>query len=63
MAWLPWERLSGHMRRGAYLLYVAYPVPDVVERLLIGDVIHQQDALQTGSDVTTGRRVDCQDKR
>lgn len=28
-----------------YLLDVAYPVSDVIERLLVGDVIHQHDAL------------------
>ena len=34
---------------GAYLLDVAYPVPDVVEGFLVGDVIRQHDALQTQS--------------
>lgn len=29
-----------------YLLDVAYPVPDVIEGLLVGDVIHQHDALK-----------------
>lgn len=33
-------------QRGRYLLDVAYPVPDVIEGLLVGDVIHQHDALQ-----------------
>lgn len=29
-----------------YLLYVSYPVPDVVEGLLVGDVIYQHDPLK-----------------
>lgn len=29
-----------------YLLDVAYPVPDVIEGLLVGDVVHQHDALE-----------------
>lgn len=48
-------------RGGAYLLDIAYPVPDVVEGFLVGDVVHQHDALprQTGSDMsalTNGKR-------
>lgn len=37
----------------SYLLDVSYPVPDVIEGFLVGDVVHQHDALKhTGSDVT-----------
>lgn len=28
-----------------YLLYVSYPVLDVIKRLLVGDVIDEHDAL------------------
>lgn len=52
------EEGEGHRRgrrRGEerHLLDVAYPVPDVVEGLLVGDVVHQHDALQRTQEVTS----------
>lgn len=43
--------------RGLHLLDVAYPVPDVIERLLVGDVIHQHDALRQKQEVTSAREA------
>lgn len=40
-----------------YLLDVAYPVPDVIERLLVGDVIHQHDALRQKQEVTSAQEA------
>lgn len=40
-----------------YLLNVAYPVPDVIERLLVGDVIHQHDALRQKQEVTSAQEA------
>lgn len=48
-------------RGGVYLLDVAYPIPNVVKGLLVGDVVHQHDALQCrpGSDIiNTGSDAD-----
>lgn len=39
-----------------YLLNVAYPIPDVVKGLLIGDVVHQHDALQCRQEVTSSKQ-------
>lgn len=36
-----------------YLLDVAYPIPDVVKGLLVGDVVHQHDALRRRQEVTS----------
>lgn len=40
-------------RRAVYLLDVAYPIPDVVKRLLVGDVVHQHDALPRRQEVAS----------
>lgn len=36
-----------------YLLDVADPIPNVVKGLLIGDVVHQHDALPCRQEVTS----------
>lgn len=42
----------------AYLLDIANPVLDVVEGLLVGDVIHQHDALMnTRQEMTSAQEV------
>lgn len=51
MAALTWaliyEQPCCDVRGRGYLLNVAYPVSDVIEGFLVGDVIHQHDALNT----------------
>lgn len=44
---------GGEEGADVYLLDVAYPVPDVVKGLLVGDVVYQHDALRCRQEVTS----------
>lgn len=59
--WTMWAlkiKVTWHQKGVAYLLDIANPVLDVVEGLLIGDVIHQHDALMnTRQEMTSAQEV------